>query len=189
LLRVTLRLIEELKVTDRLTIAAAPLHDSLEDHPDALAKMYLDLSAPDDKYLSRALGYYGLRRFGLSYDTPELSDIVLAVSNPLLEPGDDKNASYTRHIRNLMENGPLRPRILKIADILDNVDVPEGLEDPHKRDNLDKKQEPIYPIVLNGLAQTDNHVTKEAQEEVRARLAKKHNDARRRMEMRRHHSI
>jgi (p)ppGpp synthase/HD superfamily hydrolase len=177
LLRVTLRLIEDLGIIDPLTIAAAPLHDSVEDHPDELIRRYLEVEVPQDQQFARELGYEGLQLFAAEYDAQELADIVLAVSNPLLLPGESKIHSYVAHVRMLMQHGPARPRLIKIADILDNVDVPRGLERPEKREQLDEKQLPIYPLARDGLTHPEGNVSDDARDQALDTLASRRRDA------------
>jgi hypothetical protein len=152
LLRVALRLIE-FEVKDPTVLAAAMLHDGLEDHPGELAEYFLgggetEVSNP---HVLRKLGYQGLRAFGLQHDEPGLADLVLAVSNPLRLNGEDKIESYNRHVRNLMYGDNARAKALKTADLFDNMDVPPGLEDPEKRWKMDRKQIGVYGYLEDGL--------------------------------------
>lgn len=182
LLRVTLRLIEDFGVTDEITLAAAPLHDSIEDHSKELAKQYLGIEGQEeDQRVVRHLGHQGLVAFALQYDAAELADIVLAVSNPLLQAGEDKIRSYVTHVEALMQGDQQKARILKIADLFDNFDVPKGLEDPSKRGNLDRKQIDIYGAVEAGIKQPGTDIEENRRTSTLALVALRRSEAMRRL--------
>jgi len=179
LLRVTLRLIE-LGVVDRIILAASPLHDSIEDHAEELARRFLDTIEVQGKKSPRAmrrLGYRGLQLFTASYEAPEVARVVWDVSNPILLPGEDKNQSYNGHVKDLMYEGLPPSPDLKSVDLLDNMDVPEGLEDPDKREYLDRKQSGIHTLVRHGLNRPDSLLSDEGREQALDLLMRQENAA------------
>lgn len=182
LLRVALRLIEDLEVRDPTVISAALLHDSIEDHPDELARRFLDSEIPNDPHIVRNLAARALTEFASEYDAVEMSAMVVAVSNPIVNRGDDKNVSYSRHIRELMLTGSPESVLIKVADFHDNTHAPEGLENPRKRKKLDRKQEPLYEAVEGGLTDIADGVSVEARGAMVHELRKRRDQARRRIE-------
>jgi (p)ppGpp synthase/HD superfamily hydrolase len=168
LVRVAIRLIEDLGVTDPATIAAAPLHDSVEDHARELAEMRFD-EVPDEAHLQRQMAHRALMMIA-GADT---ADIILEVSNPLLEPGDDKIFEYSKHNIRLVLHGSPKAAALKLSDVLDNTKPTEG-EDPGKRLRLDRKQVPIYGIHAAGLARPDSIVAPELKPGLLATLSERH---------------
>lgn len=153
LLRVALRLIEDFKIEDAATISAALLHDSIEDHPDVLARRVLveGNALPENAHVQRQLAVIALRELGDAYGVASMSGYVLEVSNPILNEGDDKHARYKEHVAELMRTGSPQAILIKAADFDDNTN-PVPAEDRRKRERLDKKQEPVYPHVEEGLA-------------------------------------
>ncbi len=166
--RVGIRLIEELGVTDPVTIAGAPVHDTVEDHARELAAMLSD-EVPDDQHLRRQMA----RRARTGISCGATSDLVLEVSNPLLEPGDDKMLEYSWHNVRLVLRGTPQANALKLADVLDNTQAAKG-ENPDKRHRLDKKQLPIYGIHAAGLARPDSLVAPELKPALLTVLSERH---------------
>lgn len=145
LLRVALSLIE-FGVKDADTIAAALLHDSLEDHATELIQKLPEEELPREEQDVRTLGYLALS----SLTNERIANIVRELSNPIVDENDDKNASYAKHIRHLTECASLEALEIKICDFIDNTDA-HGQEAPAKRESLDYKQEPIYPMIIQAL--------------------------------------
>jgi hypothetical protein len=182
IIRVALRLIENLKIKDAVTIAASLLHDSIEDHPRELAAQFLDKETPRSPHATRRLGVLGLRAFASQYeDAEDLPDIILEVSNPILAEGDDKKVVYERHINQLMHHGLPMAKMIKIADLYDNTDVPDDLEDPEKRRKMDEKQEPIFAHVEAGLTDPNAEIPIFARDAMILAFRRNHQRARRRM--------
>lgn len=166
--RVGIRLIEQLGVTDEVTVAAAPVHDAIEDHAKELAAMKYD-NVPDEAHLQRQLAHSALALIA----SDEVADVALEVSNPLLESGDDKVKVYAGHTARLVVFGSPRGAALKLADFLDNSDHVPG-EDPAKRTRLDRKQEPVYGMHVAGLARPDSLVPLERRHDAYAALSRRH---------------
>jgi (p)ppGpp synthase/HD superfamily hydrolase len=168
IVRVGIRLVEQLGVTDEVTIAAAPVHDAIEDHARELAGMRYD-DVPDEVHLQRQLAYSALALIA----SEEVADVALEVSNPLLEVGDDKAKAYAEHTARLVVFGSPRAAALKLADFLDNSDYVAG-EDPAKRTRLDRKQEPVYGMHVAGLSRPDSLVPLERRHDAYTALSRRH---------------
>jgi hypothetical protein len=166
--RVGIRLIEELGVTDPVTIAAAPVHDTIEDHAEELAKLEFD-DVPDEPHLQRRLAHSAL----VLIASEDVADVVLEVSNPILGPDDKKIDSYIEHTARLVVYGSPRAAALKLADFIDNSGMATG-EDPKKRSKLDRKQGPVYGMHVAGLSRPDSLVSSDAKSEVVMALSHRH---------------
>lgn len=158
LLRVALRLVEDFEVTDPAIIAAALLHDSLEDHSEELARL-MEVDIPDDTQKIRKLGYKALSQV----IQRDVATLVSDVSNPILLPGQDKMEEYHKHIEELVSDKSIAALLVKFADFIDNAVVPEGIEDPDKRRYLDRKQLSLYALFADRLERLKNVVSDEAQ--------------------------
>jgi (p)ppGpp synthase/HD superfamily hydrolase len=168
LARVGIRLVEELGVTDPVTIASAPVHDTIEDHARELVQRAPGVVLPDPSLLiaQRAQARSALASLLGSQET---ADVVAEVSNPITLPGYDKTASYVGHIARLVESGSQRAIVLKLADFLDNSRAAVG-EDPNKRRRLDLKQIQVYDLFLRSLERPDGLVPTMKREYVRGVL-------------------
>jgi len=167
-IRVGIRLIEELGVTDATTIAAAPVHDVIEDHPKELAKLEFD-DIPYEPHLQRRLAHSALALIA----SEDVANVVLEVSNPILGPDDKKLETYIDHTARLVVYGSPRAAALKLADFIDNSGIATG-EDPGKRSKLDRKQGPVYGMHVAGLSRSDSLVSSEAKPEVVMALSHRH---------------
>jgi (p)ppGpp synthase/HD superfamily hydrolase len=107
LLRVTLRIGCHYRVRDAEVLAAALLHDAVEDHPVELAG-----GAPADP-TAAALDVLA-RDFG-----PRVSGLVAAVSNPEYDPARDRDQQYREHVAASLAAHPWA-RVLKFSDFTDN---------------------------------------------------------------------
>jgi hypothetical protein len=112
LLRVALRIRCHYGVTDPEVLAAALLHDAVEDHPHELA-----LGAPADPPLpdptAAALAVLA-RDFG-----PRVADLVAAVTNPEYDPARDRDEQYREHVAASLAANPWA-RVVKFSDFTDN---------------------------------------------------------------------
>lgn len=181
LLRVAIRLIEQAGITDEQMIAAAPLHDSLEDHSGELVQRYLGMAAPLDPEDRRLYGYEALRLFAEEHGAEDLPSIVWDVSTPLRPAGASKIQWYLSYIGKLMDSSHPKSRVVKHADFLDNVDAPIDREDPKKRAYLDRKQLGAYVLHLQALEKSDSAITGEAREAVIELLKQRYADAQNRI--------
>ncbi|MGI5131459.1 HD domain-containing protein [Pseudonocardia sp. CA-107938] len=107
LLRVTLRIMCHYRVRDVEVLAAALLHDSVEDHPRDLAG-----GEPEDS-TSAALGVLA-RDFGA-----RVAWLVGAVTNPQYDPARDKDEQYREHLVASLGGEPWA-RLIKVSDFTDN---------------------------------------------------------------------
>ncbi|MFD0638661.1 HD domain-containing protein [Catenulispora yoronensis] len=86
LLRVAVRIIRHYQVRDCEVVAAALLHDAVEDHPEDLA----DLAGAAERAL-------GARRASLAVlsraFSPRVAELIDAVTNPAYDPARDKGSS------------------------------------------------------------------------------------------------
>ena len=104
LLRVAIRIVTYYEVRDPDVVAAALLHDSVEDHAAELAA---------DGRPPSALAELA-RQFG-----PRVADLVGAVTNPEYEPGRDRRLQYRDHVAASLDASPAA-RVIKASDFTDN---------------------------------------------------------------------
>lgn len=115
LMRVTLHLLDNFHIKDPNIIAAGPLHDVFEDHPFDLA-MTLTGEMASSIESARVIGRIALAKL----TNQEVVDIIVSVTNPDIEPGENKQTAYSEHISNLVLQKP-KARVLKLADFEDNA--------------------------------------------------------------------
>ena len=106
LLRVAIRVMHHYEVSDVDVIAAAVLHDTVEDHPDELAGTP---GATAEDALAVLATRFGSRT----------AQLVRAVTNPVYDPAVDKHEQYRQHVRDSLEREPWA-RVLKVSDFTDN---------------------------------------------------------------------
>jgi len=144
LMRVTLRMLEDFNIQDPNLIAAGPLHDTFEDHPRDLI-LALTGEKITDRNVALSLG----RQTLASLTNEEVADIVWAVTNPIVELGEDKLEIYAEHTTQLVLHKP-KPRVLKLADFDDNA-VGNHATIGEKQRKLDEKYIRLYRIHKMGL--------------------------------------
>jgi hypothetical protein len=103
-LRVAIRIMSHYGIRDLDVIAAALLHDAVEDHPADLA--------PDGTAESALAVLAG--RFG-----PRVAELVAAVTNPEYDPGRDRHVQYREHVAASLDRCPWA-RVIKASDFTDN---------------------------------------------------------------------
>ncbi|MGW2623611.1 HD domain-containing protein [Micromonospora taraxaci] len=108
LLRVAIRLMHHYQVRDVDVIVAGLLHDAVEDHPSELADG--DPGADPTEAALSALA----ARFG-----PRVATLVAAVTNPVYDPGRDRNTQYREHLAVSLDREPWA-RVIKVSDFTDN---------------------------------------------------------------------
>nr|BFE58834.1 hypothetical protein GCM10020063_033600 [Dactylosporangium thailandense] len=106
LLRVAIRVMHHYEVSDVGVIAAAVLHDTVEDHPEELAG---HPGATAEQAVAALAGRFGDRVAGL----------VAAVTNPEYDPSYDKHEQYREHVRASLDREPWA-RVIKVSDFTDN---------------------------------------------------------------------
>ncbi len=164
-LRVALYVIR-LGIADENIVAAALLHDSIEDHLEDIEQMapHAEIS-PDDR-TPRALGRAALA----SLTNHDVASIVTEDSTPIVEAGQTKLAVYVDHVGALARTGPIDAFLIKCADAIDNARPPEldnGEEDPGKRAHVDNKLAKILPILLEALPRLEGLVVSENLDKLR----------------------
>ncbi|HSX06005.1 MAG TPA: HD domain-containing protein [Candidatus Saccharimonadales bacterium] len=148
-LRMSLRLICHLEITDRDMIIAALFHDTVEDAPHRLLGIPHDEVGPGSRPAFRAPALAYLKaRFGSG-----VAGLVGAVTNPQFSD-KDKDGEYQEHVRRLLasqivvstSNGPkiLRPGLLKLADFIDNSSGLMWATDTGKKEHLPHKYLPLF---------------------------------------------
>lgn len=148
LMRVTTRVIEHFGITDPDIIAACILHDSVEDHPEDIVRI-LTGNIIEDKALARAFAVTLI-----AHNTnEEVAHHVLAVSNPILLPGEDKHEVYVEHTKLLVTKEP-KARVVKLSDFIDNA-VGNHYTRPDLQLHFDLKYVDLYPVHIEGLLADD----------------------------------
>lgn len=104
LLRVAIRIMSHYGIRDPDVVAAALLHDAVEDHAAELA--------PGGRRQA-ALAVLA-SRFG-----PRVAELVAAVTNPEYDPGRDKHVQYREHVAQSLDASPWA-RVIKASDFTDN---------------------------------------------------------------------
>lgn len=123
-------------------LAAALLHDTLEDQPSQL----LALAAADG--LAAASPEAALTAaFG-----PEVLRLVQALTNPPWNgPAEGKNAAYRDHVVHvIVDDGAAG--VVKLADFYDNALALHAVPDPAKRAKLSAKYRPVVEALAQRLA-------------------------------------
>ena len=105
LLRVAIRIMSHYGVHDTDVVAAALLHDAVEDHAAELA------DAPGGR--EAALSVLA-REFG-----PRVAELVAAVTNPEYAPDRDTHEQYREHVADSLRRNPWA-RVIKASDFTDN---------------------------------------------------------------------
>ena len=102
LLRVAIRIHCYYRIDDPDVLAAALLHDAVEDHADRLG---------GDRHAALATL---TERFG-----PRVAELVDAVTNPDYRPDRDTNEQYREHVAESLAGNPWA-RVIKLSDFTDN---------------------------------------------------------------------
>ena len=159
LLRVTIRIICYYQVTDPDVLAAALLHDTVEDQPWAMAGLDPDGGPPPRGQAQTVLS----ARFG-----PRVARLVAAVTNPIYELGRDRNAQYLDHLRHSLTAEPWA-RVIKLSDFTDN-----GVGIIHTVGPLlhrsARKYTPAVPLLQELLAMPDTPLEPAVKDHIRRQL-------------------
>jgi hypothetical protein len=153
LLRVTIRIMCHYRIRDVEVLAAALLHDAVEDHPAELAG-----GAPVD---ARAAASAVLARdFG-----PRVAELVSAVTNPEYDPARDKDEQYREHVAASLAAAPWA-RPIKVSDFTDNgVGVLYTIGPKVRRAAV--KYTPLVPVLRELVARPDTPLA----DDVKAKIA------------------
>lgn len=152
LMRVTLHMIEDFRITDPNLIAAGPLHDAFEDHPRDLA-LALTGEKPDTREEAMQIGRQALA----ALTNEEVVSIIESVTNPPVLEGQNKLDVYTDHTFELVMKSQ-KGRVLKLADFIDNAGGNHATIG-EKRRRLDEKYLRQYRIHKMGLFLPDSLIT------------------------------
>jgi hypothetical protein len=145
LLRVAIRVMHHYEVSDVEVIAAAVLHDTVEDHPDELAG---HPGASIDQAVAALAGRFGDRTAGL----------VAAVTNPVYDPSLDRNEQYREHVRQSLEREPWA-RVIKASDFTDNGVGVIHTTGP-KVERSAAKYRPMVPVLRELVARPDTPLSR-----------------------------
>jgi (p)ppGpp synthase/HD superfamily hydrolase len=153
-LRVALRIISHYELADSDLIAAAFLHDVVEDHAD-------DLS-PDGRpeafaALADVLGH-------------QVADLIKAVTNPVRAPRRERHDQYRQHVAETLAAHP-KARILKVSDFTDNA-VGLHYTTGDRATRLAHKYAPLVPIFKDHIARSDTPLAATAKTRILAQLDK-----------------
>jgi (p)ppGpp synthase/HD superfamily hydrolase len=155
-LRTAIRIITYYDVTDVDVIAAALLHDAVEDHPLELAG---DRLGDRTEAALAALA----ERFN-----PRVAELVRAVTNPPREPGLDRYEQYRAHVAEALEASPWA-RVIKVSDFTDNgVGLMHSL--PSKYKPLATKYRPLVPVLRELISRPDTPLSEDVKVHIRSQL-------------------
>lgn len=161
LLRVAIRILCYYRITDAQVLAAALLHDSVEDHPWAMAGYsYSGVGLPPQREALRALnGRFGHR----------VARLVAAVTNPPDDPDLDRHSQYLEHVTTALMIEPWA-RVLKLSDFTDNgVGIVHSVGP--KVHQSARKYEPVVPVLQHLLNLPDTPLEPDVKKHITAQLA------------------
>jgi hypothetical protein len=145
LLRVAIRVMHHYEVSDVDVIAAAVLHDTVEDHPDELAGTP---GATAQDALAVLAARFGART----------AKLVQAVTNPVYDPDLDKHEQYRQHVRESLEREPWA-RVLKVSDFTDNGVGVIHTTGPKVASSA-AKYRPLVPVLRELVARPDTPLSR-----------------------------
>jgi HD domain len=155
LLRVAIRIMSHYGVRDPDVVAAALLHDAVEDHP-------LELTGGVDASQQAALEVLAAD-FG-----PRVAELVAAVTNPPWAPDRDENEQYREHVADSLQRNPWA-RVVKASDFTDNGVGLIHTTGPRLR-KLAGKYAPLVPILRELITRSDTPLDPAAKEHILAQL-------------------
>jgi (p)ppGpp synthase/HD superfamily hydrolase len=160
LLRTTIRVLHYYRVDDADVLAAALLHDAVEDHAPELAGRPSGDCTPDD--IEQALAELA-RRFN-----PRVAQLVAAVTNPLPEPGVNRHEQYREHVAHSLNAHPWA-RVIKASDFTDNgVGLIYTL--PHRQNTLARKYRPLVPVLKELVGRADTPLADDVKAHIQTQL-------------------
>jgi len=157
-LRVAIRIIAHYGIHDPDIIAAALLHDTVEDHAAELAPN----GRPDPQAaLTELADRFGLRAAGLVAD----------VSNPKYNPyldGDDRKEHYRQHVAASLDTSPWA-RVIKASDFTDNGVGLIHTTGPRIR-YLARRYTGLVPVLREMISRSDTPLSEPARQRILAQL-------------------
>ena len=155
LLRVAIRIIRYYGVRDVDVLAAALLHDAVEDHPAELGM----LTDGTHTELTEAAVAELARRFN-----PRVAELVRSVTNPEYDPHRDRHEQYRAHVAESLERDPWA-RVIKVSDFTDNgVGVVHTT--PDKAHSSATKYRPLVPKLRELVGRPDTPLSVEAKDHI-----------------------
>jgi (p)ppGpp synthase/HD superfamily hydrolase len=155
LLRVAIRIIRYYGVHDVDVLAAALLHDAVEDHPSELG----GLPQGTHTELTEAALAELARRFN-----PRVAELVRSVTNPEYDPDRDRHEQYRTHVAESLERDPWA-RVIKVSDFTDNgVGVVHTTLD--KATSAATKYRPLVPKLRELVGRADTPLSIEAKDHI-----------------------
>lgn len=153
LLRVAIRILSHYRVTDPDVTCAALLHDSVEDHADAIA--------PHDT-----------RQAAVAVLATQFSErtagLVAAVTNPVWESGRDEHQQYCEHVTESLEALPWA-RVIKASDFTDNAVGLFHTTGP-KLSKLASKYRPLAPVLRELILRPDTPLDQDVKDRIAGQL-------------------
>jgi (p)ppGpp synthase/HD superfamily hydrolase len=154
-LRVAIRIIRYYGIQDADVIAAALLHDAVEDHPGDLAGRTAGTHAELTEAALEAIAW----RFN-----PRVAALVRSVTNPEYDPGRDRHEQYRQHVAESLERDPWA-RVIKVSDFTDNgVGVVHTT--PAKAHSAATKYRPLVPKLRDLVVRPDTPLSAEARSHI-----------------------
>jgi (p)ppGpp synthase/HD superfamily hydrolase len=147
LLRVAIRIVHYYRVDDVDVLAAALLHDSVEDHADRLGG---DRAAALATLASRF--------------NPRVAELVGAVTNPDYEPDRDEHEQYREHVAASLAANPWA-RVIKLSDFTDNGVGVIHATGP-KMHSAARKYQPLVPVLRELVVRADTPLTGEVRRHI-----------------------
>jgi hypothetical protein len=157
-LRVAIRIMSHYGIRDPDVIAAALLHDAVEDHAAELAPA----GTPEAAQTEAALAVLA-ERFG-----PRVAELVAAVTNPEYDPGRDRHVQYREHVAASLDASPWA-RVIKASDFTDNGAGLLYTTGPKVHDLADKYAA-LVPVLRELINRPDTPLDLRARERVLAQL-------------------
>ncbi|HEX4255332.1 MAG TPA: HD domain-containing protein [Streptosporangiaceae bacterium] len=157
-LRVAIRIMSHYGIRDPDVIAAALLHDAVEDHAAELAPA----GTPEADQAEAALSVLA-ERFG-----PRVAELVAAVTNPEYDPGRDRHVQYREHVAASLDRSPWA-RVIKASDFTDNGAGLLYTTGPKVPDLADKYAA-LVPVLRELINRPDTPLDLRARERVLAQL-------------------
>jgi len=163
-LRVGLRIIHNFGIEDKEILAAAFLHDTVEDHPLDIVRTLgqeIDPEAPKERALLSLLGHV----------SPEIVNLVEKLTFvPSTNDYEEKNEEYVDYVNSIVKYDA-KARVIKLSDFIDNA-VGNHYTNGAKRAKLDKKYLPLYRIHMMGLYMPDSLIPENKRNELVKQLTK-----------------
>ena len=157
-LRVAIRIMSHYGIRDPDVIAAALLHDAVEDHAAELAPGGRAGSAQTEAALAVLA-----ERFG-----PRVAGLVAAVTNPEYDPGRDRHVQYREHVAASLDRSPWA-RVIKASDFTDNGAGLLYTTGPRVPDLADKYAQ-LVPVLRELISRPDTPLGEPARERILAQL-------------------